>query len=215
MKAIIILGGGLTADFKLNEHTRKRFERALPIVDKYDIVICSSDKSYRKLEEIRHTSEARVGSEFLMENGVDPEKIYLEEKSRDTISNAYYCRKELIELMGVKDITIVTSEFHMPKTKFVFNLVFPENEFKLSFIESPNGTVNENQLKSREISEQIILDFYENKLCKAYNIIPGDLLSIGKYIMNNNPSVTGIKDELHEKLTREIKNKISGKDPLY
>lgn len=215
LKAIIILGGGLTSDFKLNEHTRQRFDTAIPLLKNYDIIICSSDKSYRKLDEIRHTSEARVGRDYLISKGINPDKIYLEEKSRDTISNAYYCRKDIINNTNIKDICIITSKFHMPKTKFVFELVFPKEEFNLDFIESPNGLVDDEQLKSREISEQIILDFYKEELCDKYKIIPGDIKSIGNYIMNHNPSVIGKKDELHEKLTQNINKQISGKNPLY
>lgn len=214
-RAIIILGGGLTEQFELNEHTKQRFDTALALLDSFEMIICSSDKSYRKLDKIRHTSEARVGRDYMVEKGIDSEKIYLEEKSRDTISNAYYCRKDLIEHLGVTDITVVTSAFHMPKTMFVFKLVFPQPEFSLTFIQSPNGNVNKEQLHNREISEKIILEFYENILLEKYNISPGDLKTIGKYITEHNPSFIGKKDELHEQLTKKIKETIKGKDPLY
>ncbi len=215
MKAIIILGGGLTDNFELNEHTRQRFETAIPLLEKYEHIICSSDKSYRKLKEIRHTSEARVGRTYLIEKGIEPQKIYLEEKSRDTISNAYYCRKDIIDPKNIKNISIVTSQFHMPKTKFVFKLVFPEPEFLLEFIESPNGDVNQDQLNNRIISEKIILNFYEQTLLETYNIKKGDLESIGRYIKKHNPSFVGKNDEAHEELTKEIQKQTSKENPLY
>lgn len=215
MNAIIILGGGLTSTLTLNEHTRQRFDAAQPILHQYNIIICSSDKSYRKLDEIRGTSEARVGKNYLEKQGVDPKKIYLEEKSRDTISNAYFCRKEIIDPFDVTEITIVTSKFHMQKTKEVFKLVFPVPNYTLTFIESPNGEVDKEQLRARTISEELITDFYKNELCKEYNIIPGDMNSIGKYITHHNPSFTGKKDEPHERLTKKIHKQISGTNPLY
>lgn len=215
MNALIILGGGLTSDFKLNTHTIERFEKALSLIDDFDIIICSTDKSYRKIDEIRHTSEARVGRDYLISKGVDSDKIYLEEKSRDTFSNAYFCRKDIIDPLSIKNMTIVTSKFHMPKSKFVFELVFPKPEFNLEFVESSNGDVDEDQLKNRLLSEQIVLDFYTTKLVDAYSIASGDMVLIGNYILNVNPSFTGKKDKLHQEMTEKIEKALLGNNPLY
>ena len=215
--AIIILGGGLTPNLELNEHTRQRFDKAIELIskNKYDKIICSTDKSYRKLKEIQNTSEARVGKQYLVDKGINPVNIRLEEKSRDTMSNAYYCRTEIIDEEKIKNITIVTSKFLMKKTKYLFELVFPKKEFNLTFEESENGNVDEEQLKNRNISENLVILFYKNHLSQDYEVIPGDMKSIQTYIEEHNPSFTGIKDKLHSELTKEIKNKISEKDPLY
>ncbi len=216
-QAIIILGGGLTTNLELNEHTKQRFNKAIELISKnnFNYIVCSTDKSYRKLDEIRHTSEARVGREYLISKGINPNKILLEEKSRDTLSNAYFCRKEIIDPLEIKKITIVTSKFHLAKTKFVFELIFPKEKYELTFIESNNGNVDKEQLQNRIISEKIVLNFYKNKLLKIYNIKRGDMKSIGKYITEHNPSFTGKRDKHHEKFSKEIEESISGKDPLF
>ena len=215
--AIIILGGGLTKNLELNEHTKQRYRKAIALMQKkdFDYVICSTDKSYRKLNEIKNTSEARVGKNYLLKKGLSEKNILLEEQSRDTLSNAFYCRKELIDPLQIKSITVVTSRFHFKKTLFAFRIVFPKNKFNLRIISSKNGIVNKEKLRSRQSSEKLVTNFYIKHLKKDYNVKPGDLKSLQTYIEKYNPSYTGIKDHLHTKLTESIKKKIRGKDPLY
>ena len=213
---LIVLGGGITSDLKPNEHTRQRYEKALSIQEYYDVIICSTDKSYRKLDEFRETSEARIGKQYLVKRGVPEEKILLEEKSRDTFSNAYFCRKELIDVMGAQNITILTSEFHMEKTKYVFELVFPPQQYNLQFITSDNGGVDEKQLHSRIISEHHVLNFYKKHLKETYNINPGNMKSIKTYMFEHNPAFVGTADEHHKALTKKIEQALEGlQDPLY
>ncbi|MGM5480671.1 MAG: YdcF family protein [Nanobdellota archaeon] len=214
--ALIVLGGGITAERKLNEHSRKRYEKALDIHKNYDIIICSTDKSYRKLNEFRDTSEAKIGKQFLVKRGVNPNKIYLEQQSRDTFSNAYFCRTTIIDPLDIKNITVLTSEFHITKAKIVFGLVFDKTTYTLSFIESENGAVDEKQLQSRKISERIVNDFYNHKLKMIYNITPGNLESIRTYMNEYNPSFTGYKDKHHQQLTDDLNEALKDKkNPLY
>ncbi|MFW6378832.1 MAG: YdcF family protein [Nanoarchaeota archaeon] len=214
--ALIVLGGGITRGRTLNEHSRKRYEKALEIHDTYDIIICSTDKSYRKLDEFRDTSEARVEKEFLVEHGVDESKIYLEEKSRDTFSNAYFCRKDIIDPLDVKRLTVITSRFHMEKTRTVFMLVFDTDRYDVTFLRSENGNVDAKQLESRKISERIVNEFYTTHLKKIYGIRTGDLDSIAIYMNEYNPSFSPIKDKYHKRLTEKIAQALQDKkDPLY
>jgi hypothetical protein len=102
----------------------------------------------------------------------------------------------------------------MPKAKYVFELVFPPESYAITFLESPNGIVDKEALRNRVLSEEIILEFYKQKM-SSYGIVPGNMEAIKKYMFNHNPSFTGERDKLHQEMTEKIQSTIQGKDPLY
>lgn len=212
MTVYIVLGGGLDTNYHLNEHTKQRYQKLLNVIKKDDIIICSSNKSYRKLQDKHHPSEAQVGKDYLLERGVQ-EHILLEEESRDTLSNAFYCRKNIIDPKQIKEFTVITSAFHMEKTKFVFQFVFGEN-YTIHYITSPNGNVNKQELQARIESEKHVLNFYKKHLEQTYGITPGNMQQLEEYMTKHNPSYTGRKDKYHEALTQNILKTIQG-NPLY
>lgn len=68
-------------------------------------------------------TEAEVMEKYVIDNGVGKDEIIKEEKSTNTIGNAFYIKKDIIEPNNWKSITIVTSDFHIERTKFTFNKV--------------------------------------------------------------------------------------------
>ncbi len=215
-KFIVVLGGGVDENEKITKHSKLRYDVAIKLQNQYDYIICSSYKTYKEKAKNQIKTEALAGKEYLVENGVISEKILLEEKSMDTFSNAYYTRV-LIENLGLKidKITIVTSKFHMQKTRILFDIVFPKNEFNINYIESENGNIEKIALKNRMISEKELIDFYAKHLKKTYKIISGDMQSIKKFMENSNPALTGKKDKYHEELTNKINSRIIGNKTLH
>jgi uncharacterized SAM-binding protein YcdF (DUF218 family) len=61
------------------------------------------------------TPEATVVRRFLLDLGMPPGKILVEDKSRDTIDNALFCKKILIQ-EGFKKPILVTAAFHMRRS---------------------------------------------------------------------------------------------------
>jgi len=109
MNCLIILGGGLDKDEQLNVQTRLRYDKALEIEDNFDHIICSAGFTYHKEGRERKHSEAEIGRRYLLSRGVAGKKILLEDKSKDTFSNAFYCRR-IIERLKIKEFTVVISD---------------------------------------------------------------------------------------------------------
>mmetsp|Transcript_5499 Transcript_5499/g.13389 ORF Transcript_5499/g.13389 Transcript_5499/m.13389 type:complete len:161 (-) Transcript_5499:5-487(-) len=57
-------------------------------------------------------------------HGIDSKAILMETTSYDTIGNAYFTRAQICDPMDFKRIWIVTSEFHMPRSKAIFEWIF-------------------------------------------------------------------------------------------
>ncbi|MDX1336157.1 MAG: YdcF family protein [Gammaproteobacteria bacterium] len=63
-------------------------------------------------------SEARAGSDYLLQLGVPEHAIELEEASRHTLENLRHAR-EMIENKGGKRIGLVTNRYHLARSKII------------------------------------------------------------------------------------------------
>lgn len=216
VKFLVILGGGVDENEEITPHSRLRHDVAVKLYADYDYIICSSYKTYKEKAKNQVKSEALAGKEYLVKNGVNPKKILLEEKSKDTFSNAYYTRELTNDLkFNITKITVVTSKFHMPKTKVVFDIVFPKNEFDIDYIESENGKIDPLELQNRILNEKEVISFYKKHLEKTYKVISGDMESIKNFMEKYNPSMTGKKDKYHLELTKKVESRIIGNKMLH
>jgi uncharacterized SAM-binding protein YcdF (DUF218 family) len=65
------------------------------------------------------SSEAPVDRRFMIDMGVPADKILIEDKSRDTMENAYFSKK-ILEREGLKRPLLVTSAVHMRRSVEAF-----------------------------------------------------------------------------------------------
>ena len=61
--------------------------------------------------------------DYAVSLGTDGKKIMKEEKSKDTVGNAYFS-KQLIRKLGFRNIIVVTTEIHAHRAKIIFKMVF-------------------------------------------------------------------------------------------
>jgi uncharacterized SAM-binding protein YcdF (DUF218 family) len=125
---IIVLGGAedpLGTDFwdqtQLNE-SAERFTAALELAEKYPearILFAGGSGNLKDLGR-ETTSEASVAERFFLEQGISPERLMLESRSRNTAENA---RLSLVLADPSPEETwvLVTSAFHMPRAMKSFD----------------------------------------------------------------------------------------------
>lgn len=69
---------------------------------------------------VRHPiPEARVMRDLALAAGVAPERIFVEEASRNTIGNARHCRP-IVAAQGWERIVVVTDRCHLPRALYIF-----------------------------------------------------------------------------------------------
>jgi len=89
--------------------------------------------------------------------------IFMETSSYDTIGNAYFARTSFCEVFGWKRLLVITSEFHMPRTRAIFDWMFniPNREggenpgYRLLYLQSPNSGLSEEIVAARIEREEI------------------------------------------------------------
>ncbi len=113
---LIILGAGLRPDGRAGDAlTRRSLWAAEAYADGYaPHIICTGG-----ITESRPRSESAACRALLIENGVPPEAIFIEERSRSTIENALYAH-EIMRANGWQSALLVTDSFHMLRASWIF-----------------------------------------------------------------------------------------------
>ncbi len=109
--AVVVLGAGVNGRRpSLSLSVRLRAALAY-IADKDDIPIVVSG-SQGPGEEI---SEAQCMADWLIENGVEPERIILEDQADNTAENIMFSRKLLVErgIDPAANVAVVTADYHL------------------------------------------------------------------------------------------------------
>jgi uncharacterized SAM-binding protein YcdF (DUF218 family)/tetratricopeptide (TPR) repeat protein len=63
---------------------------------------------------VRSQAEGPAMKRWLVKNGVDEQRIRVEQQAQDTIGNAIFS-EEILEQDGVKNVTLVTISYHLPR----------------------------------------------------------------------------------------------------
>lgn len=160
--AILILGNGLNNDMSLPEWTILRLNKALELADeKTKFLTLSAGTVHKPFIVDLHGSpvyESVVAAEYLFENEISRERIRADTVSLDTIGNAFFARLLFCEPMGLKRLAVVTSEYHMSRTKLVFDFVFGlENvseKYSIDYYSVSDSVVEPGLLKEKQLKEE-------------------------------------------------------------
>lgn len=150
MKILIILGFKLNDDGGMNIILKNRLDKSVKLycITNYDLIIVSGGNVGRN----KKLTESSVMKKYLVEKHLIDSKIIIEENnSSDTNENAIETFKIIKKLENVKNITIITSEFHLKRVKCVFSYYY-KNCFKLIFKSSKDN-----------ISKKILNKLYQNE----------------------------------------------------
>ena len=130
---IVVLGGGIDEEH-LPSQVKKRLEKAISIFKSRgaDRFLLCGKYSFLFDSETPEVTEAQLMKYYLIESGIDEENICLEEKSMDTISNAYFAKTEYFLPEREKDAVVVSSNYHIPRVRFIFKKMLGE-DYNLEF----------------------------------------------------------------------------------
>lgn len=145
---IIVLGGGIRPDGSLPELVYPRLEAAYALHKKTGASIITSGRySYLWEKPFPKSTESAAMRRVLIKMGVPAKKIKAEQRSKDTISNAYYLKK----MVRDSNLTVITSNFHIQRTRFIFKKIFGQKfTVRLVAVEQPLSKAKEKQVVARQ-----------------------------------------------------------------
>lgn len=197
---IIILGGGIEADGSIPGPAKLRVEKGVELLKegRAPRILMSAKWSFWLTMEPPRT-EAEGMKEYAVELGVNPEQILKEESSKDTVSNAYFTRIEFLEPNNWKNVILVTSDYHMPRSKYIFEKVLGP-DYQIECVASPSG-LSEQDFKShveREAKTMVTLKKF------ADPIPAGDLEAIKNFLYTKHPGYAKDPEVSKEQLLRML-----------
>ncbi len=185
---IVIPGGGIEND-KLPSFVETRLKKAYEILKKNPgskIIFCGKYSFLFTGENIPTKTEAQLGKDYLLSLGVSPGSILMENRSKDTIGNAYYVKKLFFIPRGEKEAIIITSDFHMARTKYIFNKIFGPT-YKLTFIETLSGITDQRILERQQKLLKKTKELLARMRDGDHNFLKGKLYKI-KYYREKRPN---------------------------
>ncbi|MEY4178290.1 MAG: hypothetical protein RLY70_1864 [Planctomycetota bacterium] len=175
LDAILVPGGGVAASGEPHPWVVSRLDYAL----RHSVdapIICLSGFTPHKAPPTDSfgfpITEAAAGANYLLSRGFPAKRILTECASSDTIGNAYFCRVQHLEPRGWRRLLVVTSKFHMPRCRAVFETILnlPHDTQKnvkpvdLQFLESPDTGLQDSDLQARLDKEKNALDGWLKRL---------------------------------------------------
>lgn len=122
--ALVVLGRTLDPGGQLSVLGRQRVHRAAQLWHEgvAPVMVLTGRCSLTAPEPVAVT-EAAAMAEHAVALGVPREALLLEERSRDTIGNAYFVQRDILDARGWTALRVVTSDFHIPRSAWVFQKV--------------------------------------------------------------------------------------------
>jgi uncharacterized SAM-binding protein YcdF (DUF218 family) len=118
----VVLGGGFSPNGEPSESTVARARAAAHLALKRPSLAIIASGSHGD-GPAPAKSEAAIISDLIAEAGVPRERLFLEERSRDTIGNAVEVAARYLSRIEPRPIYLVTSPFHLERALVVFRNV--------------------------------------------------------------------------------------------
>ncbi len=132
--AIVILGFALNDDGTMKDELIGRLQTGLDIAEEYPnayVVVTGGGTAANN----PNVTEGGLMGQWLLDQGLDEERLIVENRAPDTVGNAKYTYEILVtEYPSVESVVLVTSDYHVPRgcilyySKFVLDAI--ENNTK-------------------------------------------------------------------------------------
>lgn len=180
---VVCLGSGIATDGSASETTRLRAEatlelcKALESTDPNLTIILSGDGRKEKDPALRakQPTEAAIMADILKAAGIAPERILLEDESRDTIGNAILTAVRYLRGQTPRRLYVVTSQFHIKRALASFQGTLGD---KWEIIPYACPTASDDE--ARGANEQGGIDWTE---AFFKDIVPGDLCAVVRRLL--------------------------------
>ena len=174
--ALIVLSNHMNSFGVLNSESKSRADKAAEIFKLSASKIITCGCAYREDSALK-IAEA-MKNYLINRHKISSMNIVIEPNSRDTVGDAVYTRKFLIDKLGFKKIAVITSSYHIARAKHIFHFVYDKN-YEISLISCDlNKDIN------KEESERESLKKFKKTF---YGIKHGDIDSIHKRMLKKHP----------------------------
>ena len=117
---------------ELSDESKGRAKKAIEIFNSghFDYII-TSGWNYREDSKLKISD---VMAEFIIGNfDIQSDKVVKDENSRDTVGDAIFTKRNIVNQYNISKLTVVTSDYHEKRTEYIFRRVFYKTNIQLEF----------------------------------------------------------------------------------
>lgn len=174
----VVLGGGLTRDGGPNPSTLARADEAAALAELRDLAIIVSGSHGNGPRPIR--TEAAFMAERLRQRGVAPDRIFVEDESRDTLSNAAFVAERYLAGLTPRPLLVVTSPFHLERSIETFRMVLGPR-WRISGVAARPGPNDDAHAANEAL-------YLARTRARLQGIAPGDIARIARRVRETLPA---------------------------
>jgi uncharacterized SAM-binding protein YcdF (DUF218 family) len=199
--ALVVLGRGIEADGSLPLLAKQRVLRAGQLFG-WEVAprIIFSGRCSLMTDVIPPVTEAGAMYDYAVSLGLPTSALLCEEESRDTIGNAYFVMRRFLEPNDWSSIRVVTSDFHIQRTAWVFQKVLGLG-YDISFSPSPSE-LDHSTIAARAREESDISTFLMDWIGRIQD---GDPVALARFIQQEHPGYaaqpTITREEIQARVT--------------
>jgi len=171
--AVLVPGGGVRDRGELPPWVEARLDKAFEYAQGSHIIALTAGTTHKAppLDDAGHPIlESVAGARYLARRGYPPHLLLVETASYDTIGNAYFSRAIHTDPAGFRNLLVITSEFHMPRTEAVFRWIFHlppvVRPYALTFLSVPDTGMPDDVRARRRAKEQAGLEMLPHLIAR-------------------------------------------------
>tara|TARA_B100000795_G_C22792498_1_gene437637 strand:+ start:45 stop:614 length:570 start_codon:yes stop_codon:yes gene_type:complete len=178
---IIVLGHFMDKTGQLNKESRLRLDLAIEVShqNKNSLIITSG---WDYFGEYNIAIADSMKSYIVSNSNISNDLILTETSSRDTVGDAIFTKINLVKKIGLNNLLIVTSDYHVKRVKKIFSFIYGE-QYTIKVLGSKT-------FKNNELSESE--DKSLNQFYKTFNgVKSGDDILIYNRLCSDHPYYNG------------------------
>ena len=176
----IVLANLMNKNGELNTESKQRVDELIKITkDKKNKNIIFCGWAYR---EDSDETIASAQKKYFLANQVSKHNIFMVEESRDTVGDAVFSRKLIDRMSHIKIINVITSDYHVVRTRSIFNFVFGKS-YEIKIISAASNTPKDN-VASETRSVKIFRETFSG-------VAEGDIENIFSTMFKKHPFYNG------------------------
>lgn len=179
---IIVLGNFMDESSKLNHESCSRLDLAVKLFtnNKFSLILTTGwDYNGIYIEAIADSMKTYI----LKNSNISHEQVITEKHARDTVGDAIFTKINFVKRKELKNLLVVTSDYHVKRTKKIFSFVYGEH-YKIEVIGSKTNKTNKLMLQE----DKSLSVFYKT----FKGIKPGDDYLIFKRLRLEHPYYNGL-----------------------
>jgi uncharacterized SAM-binding protein YcdF (DUF218 family) len=154
---ILTVGNGLTDGWHLPQIVENRLDYVASLYKRgisTKVLVSGGYSINWDLKGIKPpTTEAKEMRNKLIELGINAADILVEEESKDTIGNLYFSKKYYLKPLGLNQILIVCTDFHLKRVKFLAEKILGSS-YKFTYQTTPSQSIADKDFM--QIQEDIL-----------------------------------------------------------